>query len=177
MQGSAAACCAGVLLGLVTAVGCESQSLVPIDVLGDAPFSNVQLRILPSVGHTKVINDVSISSTTPLEIGIYLPEKASGTVQLAAEAVDGSCVVGRGAATATDVRAGLLSAAVTLRITHVTGCEPPSGGTGETGAGGAASPGAGGGAGATDLRRGEGTTSAVGDTERLARPTFLAAAR
>ena len=122
----------------MTVIGCGSQSLVPIDVLGDAPFSNVELRIFPSVGYAKTVAHASFSSTTPLQIGIYLPEKASGTVPLMAEAVDGLCVVGRGAATATGVHAGVLSSTVTLLITHVTGCEAPRGGTGQAGADGGA---------------------------------------
>jgi len=121
---------------------------VPIDVVGDAPFSNVELRIFPSVGYEKTIAHASFSSTTPLAIGIYLPEKASGTVRLMAEANDGHCVVGRGTATASDVHAGVLSATVTLPIAHVTGCDAPTGGTGAGGAGA----GAGGTAGALSLR-------------------------
>jgi len=129
------ACGAAALACIVAAAGCGSQSLVPIDVLGDAPFSNVELRIFPSVGYSKTVAHASFSSTTPLQIGIYLPEKASGTVPLTAEAVDGLCVVGRGAATATGVRAGVLSSTVTLLITHATGCEAPRGGTGQGSAG------------------------------------------
>lgn len=110
---------------------------MPIDVLGDAPFSNVELRIFPSVGYPKTVDHVSFSSTTALEIGIYLPEKAAGTVQVMAEAVDGHCVVGRGAATATNVHAGAVSPTVTLPITHVTGCEAPTGGSVGGAAGGA----------------------------------------
>jgi hypothetical protein len=125
---------------------------VPIDVVGDAPFSNVELRIFPSVGYPKTIAHASFSNTTPLAIGIYLPEKASGKVQLMAEANDGRCVVGRGTATASDVQAGVLSPTVTLPIAHVTGCDAPTGGTGQggaTGAGGAGGGGAGGAGGGT----------------------------
>jgi len=146
-RGAAALAC------LVTAVGCGSQSLVPIDVVGDAPFSNVELRIFPSVGYPKTVAHASFSSTTPLQIGIYLPEKAAGTVQLTAEAVDGLCVVGKGAATATDVRAGVLSTTVTLHVAHVTGCEAPTGGTGAGGgAGGVPGIGAGGRTGAMNVQ-------------------------
>lgn len=160
------------------ALGCGSQSLVPVDVVGDAPFSNVELRIFPSVGYTKTIPHASFSSTTPLAIGIYLPEKATGTVQLMAEAIEGLCVVGKGAATATDVRAGFLSATVTLPVTHVTGCEAPTGGTGD-GAGGAAgaAPGAGGRAGASKGTRVGAPTRIARESGPPAPPIFVVATR
>lgn len=165
MTGGAASLPSLALLALLAIValviGCGSQSLVPIDVLGDAPFANVELRIFPSVGYTKTIAHASFSSTTPLAIGIYLPEKASGVVQLTAEAIEGRCVVGRGTATASDVRAGVLSSTVTLHMTHVTGCDAPTGGTGAGGAGGA---GAGGQVGALNLRLREGPDRTADET-------------
>jgi len=141
MSGAAALTVLAVLEVLVVQ-GCGSESLVPIDVVGDAPFSNVELRIFPSVGSAKTITHASFSSTAPLAIGIYLPEKASGTVQLRAEAIDGHCVVGRGMATALDVHAGVLSPTVTLSVVHVTGCDAPTGGTDAGGAGGTGAGGA-----------------------------------
>jgi len=140
----AAAALTVLAVAVLVVAGCGSESLVPIDVVGDAPFSNVELRIFPSVGYPKTMTHASFSSTAPLAIGIYLPEKASGTVQLRAEAVAGLCVVGRGTATAVDVRAGVLSPTVTLPIAHVPGCDAPTGGTGAggTGAGGTGAGGA-----------------------------------
>lgn len=166
---------AAVALAFAAAMfGCGSQSLVPIDVLGDAPFSNVELRIFPSVGYPKTIAHVSFSSTTALPIGIYLPEKASGAVQLMAEAIDGPCVVGRGMATASDVHAGVLSPTVTLPIAHVTGCDAPTGAGNAGGAGGA---GAGGQAGALKLRTLDGPVRSPDETRSWRRSGFLVATR
>ena len=120
--------------------------MVPIDVTAaDSPFANVDLEIKPSVGDARVVRKVDFSAERPLRIAVYLPEKATGTVQFSASARDGTCVVGTGVATASGVLAGNLAAVVTLAVRHVTVCDPPL--DGGTDAGGAGHPGGAGGAG------------------------------
>ncbi len=160
---------AGAALAIVvSASSCAQRSLVEVDVLGDAPFNAVTLRLIAG-GTSKDFPRATFDATTPFKAGIYLPDSVSGNVTVVANVLGGGgACVGSGQASASGVAAGATAGPVSLTVTHTSNCAAPSTGTGgssSTGTGGAPGGGAGGvggGAAGTGGTSGDGTGGGSG---------------
>ena len=159
----------GAALAIVaSSSSCTQRSLVEVDVLGDAPFDSVTLRLIAG-GTSKDFPRATFDTATPFKAGIYLPDSVSGDVTVLANVLGstGSCI-GAGQALASGVAAGATSGPVSLTVTHTTACAASTTGTGGaggsgTGTGGASGGGAGGAGGASGTGgRGAGGTSGGG---------------
>src|SRR3954462_8112633 len=71
------------------------EALVQLDVLGDATFDKVDLR-LTAAGTQKTYQGVSFSPNKVQAVGIYLPSSTSGDVKVSGLVIDGSCATGMG---------------------------------------------------------------------------------
>jgi hypothetical protein len=136
----------------VAATSCAPRSLVEVDVLGDAPFQGVTLRLIAG-GTSKTFGVVSLNPDTPYKAGLYLPDSAGGSVTLVAHALDGTghCV-GAGQTAVTGLVGGAVVGPVSVTVSHTSDCTAGgagTGGSGATGTGGGTGDGAGGTSGGT----------------------------
>jgi hypothetical protein len=139
---------AGAALAIsVAASSCGQRSLVEVDVLADTPFQGVTLRLIAG-GSSKDFVGVSFTAAMPYKAGLYLPDSASGTVTLVANALDGAghCL-GSGQTTVTGVNAGTIAGPFSVTVTHTSVCPSGASGTGGTGPSGTGGSNGGGGSG------------------------------
>src|SRR4051812_30566474 len=83
---------AGPVLLFAAAGGCTARALIAVDVVGDAPFQNVTLR-LSAAGTSKDFAGVSFSADMPYKAGIYV-DGGSNTVTVTARALNGANCIG-----------------------------------------------------------------------------------
>jgi hypothetical protein len=143
------AAAAGAALAIVvSASSCAQRSLVEVDVLGDAPFNAVTLRLIAG-GARQDFPRVTFDATTPFKAGLYLPDSVSGNITVVANVLgSGGTCIGSGQASASGVAAGATAGPVSLTVTHTSDCAAPAsgaGGSSGTGTGGAPGGGTGGG--------------------------------
>lgn len=160
---------AGVACAVLLGAGsCGQRSLIEVNVVGDAPFQSVTLR-LAAGGASKDFTGVSLSADTPYKAGLYVPDSASGSLTVVASALDGAghCI-GDGQARATGVSAGAVAGPVTLTVSHTSACTVAGSGTGGSGAtgtgGGNETGGTSGGTGGTTGTGGSGAGGSGGTT-------------
>src|SRR5207244_1891698 len=104
----------------VAVLSCSDDSLLKIDVDGDATFSNVSLHL--SVKGTSVqqaFGNATFGPGVPYKVGLYLAD-LSGTVMVSGEALRGTCSLGTGTVTVMGVVAGKATTPAKLTI-HASG--------------------------------------------------------
>ena len=135
---------AGPALLFAAAGGCTARALIAVDVVGDAPFQNVTLR-LSAAETSKDFGGVSFSADMPFKAGLYV-DGGSNTLTVTARALNGGNCIGIGTGSATGVSAGSATTPVVITVTHSSSCTSAPTGTGGTN--GAGTGGSGDGAGA-----------------------------
>jgi hypothetical protein len=162
---------------VVAIASCEPRALLEVDVIGDAPFQTVTLRL--ATGTTsKSFAGVSFTADMAFKAGLYV-DGGNGSVTVIASVLDdGGRCIGIGQGDVTGVRAGSATPPITITVAHTSSCAAAApdagsgtgGGTGgnngETGgvnggAGGSVTGGAGGSA-AGGTNGGTGGSSGVG---------------
>ena len=145
--------------------GACARALVEVDVLADAPYQGVTLR-LTAGGNSKSFANLNLSADTTYHAGIYLDGNASSLTITASVLDSGGACIGFGQGLVTGVQTGETAGPVTIVVTHSTSCAtaPPGGQAGSNGSGGGGGGGGTGGAGGTGGGNGTGGSGAGGNS-------------
>jgi hypothetical protein len=126
---------------LIIGISCGQRSLIEVNVVADAPFQGITLR-LAAGGASRNFTSVNLSASadTPYKAGLYVPDSASGSLTVVASALDGAghCI-GAGQAMVPGLNAGAVAGPVTVTVSHTSACAGAglgTGGSGATGTGG-----------------------------------------
>jgi hypothetical protein len=128
------------LLAASVALGCESRTLIRIDVRGDQEFTGVTLKVIATHPDPRVRPDetdfqaVSFGMTRVYKAGVFLPSGMTGTLTITGKVLVGSCEKAMGVVQAPNVKDGEATPVVVLmvRITQAS-CIPVGDGGGSEG--------------------------------------------
>ena len=109
-----------VVLGAV-ACAKEHESLIIVGLTAPQPISGLRSVAITAGGTTQTYDVHALDSTTPTQVGIYVPSSATGTVMVAANVDAGGCVAYVGQQSATIAAAGATTT-VEIPLASSLGC-------------------------------------------------------
>jgi WD40 repeat protein len=111
------------VLAALGAVACskEHDSLIVVGLTAPQPVSGLQSVAISAGGATQTYDVHALDSTTPTQVGIYVPSGVTGTVMVTASVDAGGCVGYSGQQPATISAAGDTTT-VDIALTSVLGC-------------------------------------------------------